>query len=103
MIFTLFQCEVGSEVTVKVGGDFHHDVTDPTNQNKDVLLIGGGVGINPLLSIMTEIADNKLQNNVTLLYSAKTQEEMIFQVILVSLGALSLSRENFPMCNNSDE
>jgi len=42
------QCEVGSRVDVRVGGNFFYEETN----NNDALLIAGGVGINPLLSIL---------------------------------------------------
>ncbi|WAQ94457.1 OXND1-like protein [Mya arenaria] len=59
------------------------------NQGHDLLLIAGGVGINPLLSIFNHVADQCKGDNpnsdhikksrVMLLYSAKTEEELIFK------------------------
>ncbi|KAL4222079.1 Oxidoreductase NAD-binding domain-containing protein 1 [Mactra antiquata] len=81
------KCKEGDTVDIRVGGDFYFD---PMYNNKDVdlLLIAGGVGINPLYSIVNEIVDinkgdysnhNKFSGRVTLLYSAQTKKELIFQ------------------------
>ncbi|XP_076810147.1 oxidoreductase NAD-binding domain-containing protein 1-like isoform X1 [Clavelina lepadiformis] len=76
------QCEVGSGVDIRVGGNFHYQST----ANKDLLLIAGGVGINPLLSIFRHRRDLYLDNpeslslaKTTLIYSAKTYKELLFQ------------------------
>lgn len=56
-----------------------------------MLLIGGGVGINPLVSILMEyvdllnIANLQIENNIKpgkvhLLYSGRTAEELVFKV-----------------------
>lgn len=56
-----------------------------------MLLIGGGVGINPLVSILMEyvdllnIANLQSENNIKpgkvhLLYSGRTAEELVFKV-----------------------
>ncbi|XP_052804693.1 oxidoreductase NAD-binding domain-containing protein 1-like [Mya arenaria] len=81
------QCKEGSQVHVRVGGDFFYDPI--TSEGHDLLLIAGGVGINPLLSIFNHVADQCKGDNpnsdhikksrVMLLYSAKTEEELIFK------------------------
>ncbi len=52
--------KVGDEVAVRIGGDFHYpdETTDQLGVH-DVLLIAGGVGINPLASIFFHIHDIK--------------------------------------------
>jgi len=80
---------VGSQVQIRVGGDFFYDPV--TSRGHDLLLIAGGVGINPLLSILNHVADlckgdNSLSadirdSRVMLLYSAQTAEELIFKVV----------------------
>lgn len=71
-------------MSLKVGGDFFYE---PILKNcKDILLVAGGVGINPLYSILQEIEDSfgvdTSGNDVTLklLYSASSLDELIFKV-----------------------
>ena len=86
----MFQSEIGSEVAIRFGGDFVYD-PKPDDPARDVLLLGGGVGINPLYCIMNYIADlNKFKTlkqfregkkpNTLLLYSSSKTEELLFKV-----------------------
>ena len=78
-------------MALRVGGDFFYDPA--TQGDQDLLLIAGGVGINPLYSIINNVIDinvkgdhsddptsNLSRQRVMLLYSAKTVEELIFKV-----------------------
>ena len=54
------QCRPNSNVAIKVGGNFFFDpaefaATTPGNDPSSILLIAGGVGINPLVSILREL------------------------------------------------
>ena len=82
------KCRVGDKVQIRVGGDFHYE--PPSNsQAPDIIFIAGGVGINPLLSIMlqlkslhqTQESQKVLPKNIALLYSARTKEDILFQVL----------------------
>lgn len=76
---------------IRVGGDFHYSPT--TNQNlADLLLIAGGVGINPLLSVLfhhsrllcsDSVGKEFGLGSVRLLYSSKTRAELLFKVCQV--------------------
>lgn len=87
LVFFFFQCRVGSKVKLKVGGDFYY-YAEISSPKPDLLLIAGGVGINPLISAMRHAEDlNNGSNGISLhfgrlmiLYSARTQDELIFQV-----------------------
>jgi len=76
-------CKVGDTVGLRVGGNFFHP-TPGLSFPHSILLVAGGVGINPLFSIMQQcksLADQKAPGSpkaVTLLYSAKKREELIF-------------------------
>ena len=80
----LFQCKPGDTLQLRAGGDFYFD--PKAGQDTDVLLIAGGVGINPLCSMVNHVADlnasptGPYKGNVLLLYSAKTCSELIFRV-----------------------
>ena len=70
---------------MRVGGDFFYDPT-PSSAPRDLLLIAGGVGINPLFSILRHACNlhaadgNRGPNKLILLYSAATEEELVFKV-----------------------
>lgn len=81
----MFQCKEGDQVKIRVCGDFYFDPA--VDSDVDLLLIAGGVGINPLYCMINEVTDlNKGDNSkrftgrVMLLYSANTIEELIFSV-----------------------
>jgi len=103
------QCKPGAVVGIKVGGDFFFDPaqfyaasapadfaevsTNPSHnsQHDSLLLIAGGVGINPLVSILEELSfflnDNQKRGDTNadqsrrclLLYSAAREEELLFK------------------------
>jgi len=79
------KCEVGSDVTFRFGGDFFYPSSGLLTTAHSLLLIGGGVGINPLRSIWLQAAElsrNKSAgkpNGVSLLYSAGSQDELLFR------------------------
>lgn len=80
------QSKVGSKVSIRVGGDFFLDTDDHSMAGKNILLVGGGVGINPLISIITQLQDYRKGVGRTILkscliYSAKTKAELLFMVI----------------------
>ena len=86
---SLLQCSVGDELQIRVGGDFFYAPPTP-NSATDLLLIAGGVGINPLISMLrhhvwllskaTPSKDCHGNGAVQLLYSAKNENELIFKV-----------------------
>ena len=70
---------------MRVGGNFFFDPR-PGDPSSDLLLIAGGVGINPLYSIVRHVADissdlpNKYSGKTVLLFSAKNIDELLFKV-----------------------
>lgn len=72
-----------------MSGDFIYD--PQRDSNKDLLLVAGGVGINPLFSIINTVADlcgkgdnsvsSVKESRVTLLYTARSEDELIFKVV----------------------
>ena len=69
---------------LRFGGDFYYPLDDLTEPHS-LVLIGGGVGINPLYSIAQHSAElqsageGSAPSHVSLLYSAATAEELIFR------------------------
>ncbi|XP_067862093.1 oxidoreductase NAD-binding domain-containing protein 1 isoform X2 [Heptranchias perlo] len=89
------QCDLGSEVTLRVGGDFFFD-PQPSDSPVNLLLVAGGVGINPLYSILSHVADlHRLQGSkqckykpgsVQLYFSAKNTGELLFKRNIINLA-----------------
>lgn len=100
------QCKVGDEVTFRFGGDFYYPASGVSGPHS-LLLVAGGVGINPLYSIWLQAVDNSKHittsssntttsssnkstssksgtssnsspTSVSLLYSAASPSELIF-------------------------
>ena len=75
---------------LQVGGDFYY-YAEKSEQKPDLLLIAGGVGINPLISTMRHAEDlnegsgghSEHFGKLMLLYSARTKEELIFHVSII--------------------
>ncbi|EMP41969.1 Oxidoreductase NAD-binding domain-containing protein 1 [Chelonia mydas] len=82
------QCSLDSEVALRVGGNFFFD-PQPADSPVNLVLIAGGVGINPLFSILLHVADfhrnQESEENgykmgtVKLYYSAKNTNELLFK------------------------
>uniref|UniRef100_UPI00398E67FB oxidoreductase NAD-binding domain-containing protein 1 isoform X2 n=1 Tax=Pristiophorus japonicus TaxID=55135 RepID=UPI00398E67FB len=89
------QCVVGSGVTLRAGGDFFFDPR-PSDSPVNLLLVAGGVGINPLYSILLHIADlHRFQGSqhckykpgsVQLYFSARNTEELLFKRNIINLA-----------------
>lgn len=78
------QCYIGAKVTIQFGGEFYYEPMIHGSEN--VFLIAGGVGINPIYSILLERwklhQDNtasSFSNSTKLMYSARTTDELIFK------------------------
>lgn len=89
------ECHVGDKVQVRVGGSFYFDPLYGNANMPDLLLIAGGVGINPLYSIVRHVADNcsdlQVQENYTgktmVLFSAKSTDELLFKDSLLEMSS----------------
>ncbi|NXY44197.1 OXND1 protein, partial [Ceuthmochares aereus] len=87
-------CTLDSEVALRVGGDFFFD-PQPGDSSVKLVLIAGGVGINPLFSILLHIADlhqypegkgnGYKMGTAKLYYSAKDTSELLFKKNILGL------------------
>ncbi|XP_036947948.1 oxidoreductase NAD-binding domain-containing protein 1 isoform X2 [Acanthopagrus latus] len=86
-------CTVGSQVAMRVGGDFFFDPS-PSDPSVDLLLVAGGVGINPLYSILLHTTDLLHLSRASggrdynigsahLYYSAKNTQELLFKSSII--------------------
>jgi len=75
------EAEVGDvvEVSAPIGRHF----TWTSLQAEPILLIGGGVGVTPLMSILREHTASKATSDITLFYSVRTFEDICFKSELV--------------------
>ena len=69
---------------VFITGPFGVFTLDPS-KHKDVIMIAGGVGITPFHSMVSYCTEKGLANKLTLLYSNKTHEDVIFYKELMEL------------------
>lgn len=78
------KCKIGDTLLLRAGGDFYFD-PKPEEGGVNVLLVAGGVGINPMYSMVSHMADlnagarRRYPGKMVLLYSAKTFTELIFK------------------------
>ncbi|XP_030893729.1 oxidoreductase NAD-binding domain-containing protein 1 isoform X4 [Leptonychotes weddellii] len=88
------ECTLDSEVAVRVGGEFFFD-PQPADASRNLVLIAGGVGINPLLSILRHTADLHRERahrgsgyemgTTKLFYSAQNTSELLFKKNILDL------------------
>ena len=80
---------VGDRVTLHVGGKF------VLQQAQSNLFVAGGVGINPLYSMLRVLCSSESNQKVALLYTAKTHEELIFRAHLEEIAKRLPQRTRF--------
>ena len=75
--------KVGDEVEVALGGDFIYE----PDEAESVVLIAGGIGLTPLMSIVRSANELAARTHLTLVYSASTPDELLFRDELESIAA----------------
>ena len=85
------ECKVGDVVSIRSGGTFYWD---KSFDKKKVMLVAGGIGINPLFSILSEVI-NMLEENdhsplelpkISLLYSIKAAQSALFYTDIIDFA-----------------
>lgn len=84
---------------LKVLGPFGYFIFNDAIKD-DLLLIAGGTGVAPFRSFIRYIVDNKLKNKVTLLYSCRTRNDIVYAKELKKLEKsikvlITLTREEW--------
>ena len=74
---------VGDKVEVALGGDFYYE----PDEADSVVLIAGGIGLTPLMSIVRSANELATRTRLTLVYSASTPDELLFREELTSIAA----------------
>ena len=78
----LFSLSVGDAIEARgPGGGFIFREEDPGHH----IMIAGGIGITPFRSMLKYVSDSKLTMPITLLYSSRTPEEILFKNFLGSI------------------
>ena len=77
------EAQVGDKVEISLGGDFYYtpDMRGP------IVLIAGGIGLTPLMSIVRAIAESDRPTPATLIYSASTPSEILFRQDLEDIAS----------------
>lgn len=81
----------GKWVKLKAGGSFYFDAYEHGRHLKHLIFIAGGIGINPIFSMLQEALHDQHElrslERITLLYSASTADEMAYRTDLMALAA----------------
>ena len=73
---------VGDKVDVALGGDFYYE----PDEADSVVLIAGGIGLTPLMSIVRSAHELATRTSLTLVYSVSTPDELLFKDELESIA-----------------
>lgn len=69
------ELKVGDEIIV----DGPFGIFTKQNNKKDLVLIAGGVGITPFISMIEDNLHNNIEQNIILIYGSKTKDDIIFR------------------------
>ena len=78
------QLKVGDELSVE-GPSGHFVVRPNPSAARELLLIGGGSGITPLMAIGTSVLSAEPRSSVTLIYGNRSEEDVIFREAIRAL------------------
>ncbi|MBN1898698.1 MAG: FAD/NAD(P)-binding protein [Spirochaetes bacterium] len=71
---------LGTESLVGIRGPFGTNFTSKGFERKDILFIAGGIGLVPLRSFIKQVVnENKKYRKITILYGAKSPDELLFK------------------------
>lgn len=90
---TLLEMPIGSHVEIEGPSGFF---TLPQNTSAPVVFIAGGIGITPYISMIRFATENKLSNNIILLYSNANEESAAY---LEELTKIDKENPNFSLVN----
>ena len=69
------EARVGDQVEVQLGGEFYYTA----EMADSLVLIAGGIGLTPLMSIMRYVDESAADAEAVLIYSAGTPSELLFK------------------------
>ncbi|MDQ4116570.1 MAG: 2Fe-2S iron-sulfur cluster binding domain-containing protein [Actinomycetota bacterium] len=56
------------------------------NRTSDLIFVGGGAGMSPLLSLLRSLAEREVERKVTFYYGARTADDLCFEKEIAELG-----------------
>ncbi len=77
------EARVGDGVEVSLGGDFIYE----PDEAESVVLIGGGIGLTPLMSIIRAADELAAITRLSLVYSASSPDELLFRDEIEAISA----------------
>jgi ferredoxin-NADP reductase len=66
---------VGDEVDIQIGGDFYYT----REMGDSIVLLGGGIGLTPLMSIVRYVHEDAPSTKLDLVYSVRNPDELLFR------------------------
>ncbi len=75
----LMAMKPGDEI---VAGQLAGDFTMPKDPKEKLVFIAGGIGVTPFRSMLKYLTDKNEQRSITLMYSNRTAEEIVYQDVL---------------------
>ena len=76
-VYTTNCLKIGDKL--KVTGPMGKFIFNEKKTKKNLVFLTGGSGISPLMSILRYIGKNKIKVNVSLIYSSKTEEDILWK------------------------
>ncbi len=95
------EAEVGDRIEV-LGPIGRHFVWNETI-TRPVLLIGGGVGVTPLMSMLRDHRITRCKSPISLFYSARSFEDIIFKAELLNAPVRECESLSFTLVNDPPE
>lgn len=103
---TAKELKPGDEILID--GPFGNFIPKP---NKDLVFIAGGVGITPFMSILRNRINKNIDQNITLIYGSRTENDIIFRKEIDAMDKpwfkkvylLSLVEESTPMSHDCEK
>jgi len=76
-VYTVCHSKVGDKF--KIIGPMGNFIFNEKKTKKNLVFLAGGSGISPMISILRYISKNKIKLNVSLIYSSKTEEDILWK------------------------
>ncbi len=76
-VYTVCHLKVGDKI--KINGPMGNLTFNEKNAKKNIVFLAAGSGISPMISILRYINKNKIKLNATVIYSNKTENEILWK------------------------
>jgi ferredoxin-NADP reductase len=76
------EARVGDEVDIQIGGNFYYT----RDMGDSIVLLGGGIGLTPLMSIVRYVDEDAPNTKLDLVYSVRNPDELLFREELEAMA-----------------